>query len=127
VARNTKGYKHTVEMIEKMRKSSICKKHTEEVKQTRNTFFKGENETHSEVSLTLLKAVVAKRDKLSVLGIKVEITNLETKITTIYESIRKAAEAIDSDIKTILRREKLQKYKGINTPYKKKYIIVIKR
>jgi len=60
-------------------------------------------------------------------GIKVEITNLETKITTVHESVCKAAKFIGSDIKTILRREKSQILKGINTPYKKIYMIVIKR
>jgi SMC interacting uncharacterized protein involved in chromosome segregation len=78
---------------------------------------------HSRESLNLLKTTVVKINK----GLKVEITDLETKLTIIYESIRKAAEAIGSDIKTILRREKLQKAKGINTPYRKRYLIVIKR
>jgi hypothetical protein len=82
---------------------------------------------HSKESLTLLKAASAKRIKSPVTGIEVEITNLETKITTVYESIRKAAKNIGSDIKTILRREKSQITKGLNTPYKKIYMIVIKR
>ena len=59
-----------------------------------------------------------------------------------YDSIRKAATSIDSDIKTILPfrpglgqaspvlgrrgREKSQKEKGINTPYRKRYLISIK-
>jgi hypothetical protein len=59
--------------------------------------------------------------------LEVEITDLETKITTVYKSIRNAAESINSDIKTLLRREKSQLEKGINTPYRKRYIIVIKR
>jgi hypothetical protein len=44
-----------------------------------------------------------------------------------YFSIRKAAKAIKSDIKPILRREKQQIEKGENTPYKNRYIIYIKR
>ena len=60
-------------------------------------------------------------------SLEVEITDLETKITTNYFSIRKAAKAINSDIKTILRRETQQIEKGINTPYKNRYIINIKR
>ena len=35
--------------------------------------------------------------------------------------------SINSDIKTILRREKTQKEKGINTPYRNRYLILIKR
>jgi hypothetical protein len=38
-------------------------------------------------------------------SLEVEITELETKITTVYFSIRKAAKAINSNIKTILHRE----------------------
>jgi len=58
---------------------------------------------------------------------KVEITDLETKVTTLFVSIRKAAIAIGSDIKSILPREKNQIEKGINTPYRGKYMIIIKR
>jgi len=78
-------------------------------------------------SLNLIKAITTKRDKSSIFGIEVEITDLETKITTVYKSIRKAAKTINSDIKTILRREKSQIYKGINTPYRGRYLIFIKR
>lgn len=74
-----------------------------------------------------MKAAATNRDKLPVSGLEVEITDLETKITTIYKSIREAAKAIGSDIKTILRREKSQIEKGINTPYRKRYMILIKR
>ncbi len=81
----------------------------------------------SEKPLTLLKTVTTKRNKSSIFGIEVEITDIETKIITLYKSIRKAAKAINSDIKTILRREKLQKFKNISTPYRGKYIIIIRR
>jgi len=59
--------------------------------------------------------------------INVEITDIETNITTKYDSIRSVAKAINSDTKTILRREKSQLEKGINTPYRGRYIIKIKR
>ena len=55
-------------------------------------------------------------------SLDVEISELENKITTVYFSIRKAAKAINYDIKTIIRREKKQTKKiekGENTPYKK--------
>lgn len=67
------------------------------------------------------------RTKLSRGGVEVEVTDLDTKITTSYESIRKAAKAINSDIKSLSRREKSQLEKGINTPYKGRYIVVFKR
>ncbi len=85
---------------------------------------------HTKEAISLLKAAYANREKSPVqppVGIEVEITDLETKITTTYESIRKAAKAIGSDIKSISRREKSQLEKGINTPYRNRYMIVIRR
>jgi group I intron endonuclease len=115
-----------------MRQASLGRKHTEEVKQNMSNARKSINnpfygKTHTKKSLALMKAAALIRLKSPVKGIKVEITDLETKLTTVYDSIRKAALAINSDIKTILRREKSQIKKGINTPYKNKYIIVIIR
>ena len=132
IAGNSKGYKHTIESVEKMRQASLGRKHTEEVKQNMSNTRKSINnpfygKTHTKKSLALMKAAALIRLKSPVKGIKVEITDLETKLTTVYDSIRKAALAINSDIKTILRREKSQIKKGINTPYKNKYIIVIIR
>jgi hypothetical protein len=45
------------------------------------------------------------------------VTVLETKAITTYGSIRKAAEALNSDIKAILYNEKTQK------PFKGRYIL----
>lgn len=56
-------------------------------------------------------------------GIKVEVTDSETNITITYDSIRKAADALNSDIKTLLRREK----KGVTKLYRGKYKINIIR
>lgn len=126
IARNIKGYKHIINNIEKKRKLSIGRKQTGEVKQPMSESSKGENNPfYGKHNTESLKA--AKINQFPVPGLKVEITDLKTKSITLYESIRKAAEAIGSDIKTILRREKLQINKGLNTPYKKRYIIVIKR
>jgi len=107
-------------------------KHPDEVKQTMSDSRKGLNnpfygKTHTEESLAQMKAAAVNRLKPPVPGLEVEITDLITNITTIYDSIRKAAIAINSDIKTILRREKAQLEKGINTPYRKRFIITIKR
>ena len=55
-----------------------------------------------EEALALIKAAAENRAKPSGPGIEVDITDLETKLTTTYDSIRKAANAINSDIKTIL-------------------------
>jgi hypothetical protein len=66
------------------------------------------------------------RDKISFSmpsRIKVEVTDLERDIITIYNSIRAAVAALNTDIKTILRREKNQ----ITKPYRGRYIIKILR
>lgn len=39
-------------------------------------------------------------------GVEVKITDLETKVSTTYESINKAAKAINSDIKSLSRLKK---------------------
>lgn len=118
-----------------MRDAALGRKHTEKVRLAMSESRKGKNnpfygKTQSlrqEKSLALLKAAAANREKTPVPGIEVEITDLETKLTTTYESIRKAAKAIGSDIKSISRREKSQLEKGINTPYRNRYMIVIRR
>jgi group I intron endonuclease len=126
------GYKHTEESIEKMRNSALGRKHTEEVKSFMSESRKGENNSffgkkHTQETINLFKATAANREKPPVTGIEVDITDLETNTIISYDSIRSAAKAINSDIKTILRREKSQLEKGINTPYRDRYIIVIKR
>jgi group I intron endonuclease len=120
IAINTKGNKHTIKNIDTKQIKKVKQDHIDE----NNNFY---GKKHKEKSLILLKTTTVKRNKSPVLGLEVKITDIKTKITTVYESIRKAAVAIGSDIKTILRREKSQINKGINTPYRKRYIIVIKR
>lgn len=131
-AGSTKGYKHTDQALEKIRKLSLGRTHTEEVKNLMSENRKGINnpfygKNHSAETIEKLKQIASTRENSPVEGLEVEITDLETKTTFVYDSIRKAAISINSDIKTILRREKSQKEKGINTPYRKRYLISIKR
>lgn len=56
-------------------------------------------------------------------GLEVEVLDLDTSFTTVYSSIREAAKALNSDISTILKREK----KGIKKPFRGRYVIIIKR
>ena len=132
IASSSKGYIHTLEAISKMRMTAIGRKHTDKVKESMSINRRGKNnpffgKKHSDNSIALIKAAALNRQALPKPGLEVEILDLETKLTTIYNSVRKAAIAINSDIKTILRREKLQREKGNNTPYRKRYIITIKR
>ena len=55
---------------------------------------------HNEESLALLRIAALKRTKSPVPEIEVEVIDLETKLTTSFESIRKAANFIGSYIKT---------------------------
>jgi len=70
-----------------------------------------------------LSIIAKKRKYIPNPGLKVQVTDLDTNVTSTYDSIRKAADALKSDIKTILRREKNQ----INKPYRGRYIIKILR
>lgn len=132
IAGSSKGYKHTDEALEKMRELALGRTHSNEVKNLMSENRKGINnpfygKKHSPETIDKFKEIASNREKPPVKGLEVEITDLVTKTTLVYDSVRKAAEAIDSDIKTILRREESQKEKGINTPYRKRYIITINR
>lgn len=132
LAVNSKGYKHTSESIEKIRSQVLGRKHSDQVKKAMSESRKGINNNfygkkHSTETLDIFRVIALDRTKLSKVGVEVEITDLETKLTTTYESIRKAASAINSDIKSLSRREKSQLEKGVNTPYRGRYVIVFKR
>lgn len=131
-AGNTKGYVHTLESLDRMRNAALGRKHSDQVKKDMSEYRKGINNNfyrkkHSVETINTMRCVALNRTKLSKPGIVVEITDLETKLWSTYESIRKAADAINSDIKSLSRREKSQLEKGINTPYRGRYIIVFKR
>lgn len=120
-----------------MRGLAKGRKHTQETKKSMSINRKGENnsffnKTHTLFSKTLMKKAALNREgnRPNNPGMEVEITDLLSRSTSVYPSIRSAAKAINSDIKTILRREKAQIVKGValaSTPYRKKYIITINR
>lgn len=105
--------------------SNEVKKLMSESRMSINHQFNGKKD--KDEALNSIRNVELNRTKLSKPGVEVEITDIETKLTTTYESIRKAANAINSDIKSLSRREKSQLEKKINTPYRGIYIIVFKR
>lgn len=131
-AGSSKGYKHSVESIEKIRKAAVGRKHTDEVRDLmsknrqgiNNNFF---NKTHTPETLEKLRNIARNRTHIPVKGLEVEVTDLNTKITTTYSSVREAAKFLKSDIKTLLRREESQREKGINKPYRNRYFITINR
>lgn len=112
--------------------SAIGRKHSDQVKELMSITRKGENNSfynkkHSSQTIETLKEIAKNRKHVPVKGLEVEITDLQTKITTIHSSIREAAKFLQSDIKIILRREASQVEKGTNTPYRNRYIININR
>ena len=132
IAGSTKGYKHTEESREKMKILATGRTHSTEVKELMSITRKGENNSfynkkHTPETIEVLKEIARNRKHVPVKGLDVEITDLETKTTTVHSSIREAAKFLKSDIKIILRREASQLEKGINTPYRNKYIININR
>jgi group I intron endonuclease len=108
------------------------REHKQEVKNAMAENRKGENnpffgKTHSIENINKFKELAQNRNYKPVLGLEVEVTDLETGYTTIYDSIRNAAKGLNSDIKTILRKEKSQLEKGSNKPYRNRYVINIIR
>ena len=60
-------------------------------------------------------------------GIRVEVTDLRTNEITVYNSLRKTAEALSTDLKALRYNENIQKERGITVPFKKQYLVKIKR
>lgn len=79
--------------------------------------------TTSEDTKMKLSTIAQNRKHVPAPGLQVQVTDLDTGITTTYNSIRAVAAALNSDIKTIWRREQ----NNITKPYRKRYIINIIR
>lgn len=115
-----------------MRILAIGRKHTDEVrdfmsknrKGINNSFY---NQKHTPDTIDKFKIIASNRTYVPVKGLEVEITDIETKITSTHSSIREATKFLNSDIKTLLRRETTYKDKSINKPYRNRYIININR
>jgi len=60
-------------------------------------------------------------------GIKVKVTDLRTNETTLYNSLRNAAKALSTDLKSIYYNENLQKERGTLVPFKTHYDLKIER
>jgi len=148
VAGSCLGYKHSQETITKMRIAALNRseetkakmaaaklgqKLSEEIRaKIKATLQKEEVKAKMEVAaskrrgsklseetLAKMKASQSKRIKHPVPGIKVEVIDLNTGVSTIYESIRETALALNMSAGTISRRINL----NITKPYKKRYLI----
>jgi group I intron endonuclease len=75
--------------------------------------------THSEATLSRMRAAQSHRSHQPVAGIKVQVLDLITQETCIYNSLSEAASALEMSISTLSRRIKLT----IMKPYHKRYVI----
>jgi group I intron endonuclease len=104
-AGSTLGYKHTEETLVKFKNRTL----SEEQKAKLQDHLAKHNSSEEQRAKSRERMLKINEGK----GIQVEVTVLETKAITTYGSIRKAAEALNSDIKAILYNEKTQKpFKG---------------
>jgi group I intron endonuclease len=109
LAGNTKGYKHTLESLEKMKNRVVLSETKTKMSLSAKKRLKREGKLspfegkkHTEKSLALLRTAAKNRKKLPVPGIKVEITDIETNQTTTYDSIRSAANGFGTVISSVL-------------------------
>jgi group I intron endonuclease len=129
-AGNSKGYKHSLESIELMREKALGNKHSEKVKKAMSENRRGENNNffgktplRTEETKKKFREITLNRDKLHRPGIKVEVLDLKTNKTIIYNSIRNAVKSLDTHLSTLFRREN----KGTTKPFRNRYVIKIIR
>ena len=95
---------------------AIGRKHTDEVKYLMSINRIGENnsflEKHTIETLNRLSYRTIIINYIPVKGLVVEITDLETRVITLHSSVREAGKLLNSDIKTLLRRDVTQLLKG---------------
>jgi|SRR5690349_2929303 group I intron endonuclease len=119
VAGSTLGYKHTEETKAKFKNRKFAADHLEKLK------------AHlTELNRTERQRLAARERMLKIneaKGLKVEVTDLRTNETLIYNSLRKAAEALNTDYKSLRYNENKQKERGTIVPFKKYFIITINR
>jgi group I intron endonuclease len=128
VAGNSLGYKHSSESIEKIRNSSLGRKHSMEVRKAMSENRKGINnnffgKSHTQNVKDQLRNIALNRTKQPKPGFEVEVKDIETNTIVVYNSIREAARKIGTTISVLHRRDKL----GIVKPYRNRYYINIKR
>jgi len=101
-------------------------KHSAETKAKMSADRQGENNPNfgkpmsDAQKATLSKGMIGNTNKPS---LTVTVKDILTGVITVYPSIRKAATALKSDIKTLWRREE----NGVTKPYRDRYEITINR
>ncbi len=111
------GHKHTEATLAKFRARILTAEHKAKLKKHLASITSSKE--HRERS----KKRILDINKLK--GISVEVFDMNTKETSIYPSVRKAAEAIGCVHGTIQLADKVYREKGISRPIKKRYLIKI--
>ncbi|CCO27482.1 GIY-YIG endonuclease (mitochondrion) [Rhizoctonia solani AG-1 IB] len=142
-AKNSMGYKHTPESIEKIRESSSGRTHSLEARQLMSVAAKARmteaaiekmsgagnpfyGKTHSEETKAKLSEAAKTWFKNNNTGFAVEVLDLENNTTTVYRSINEAARSINIYASSLSNWEKKHST-GTKAPYKGRYIFTIKR
>lgn len=94
-----------------MRQIALGRNHSEEVRKAMSDNRKGENgsffcKSNTEETKAKLREIALNRTKLPRPGNEVEVLDLKTNQTTIYNSLRDAVQGLDTHLSTLLRREK---------------------
>ena len=118
-AGSTLGYKHTEETLAKFKD----RKHTPERLAKIRAHLAQLNRSE-EQRLAARERMLTLNEKK---GIKVEVTDERTNITTTYDSIRNAADALSTDLKSLYYNEKVQKERGKPVLFKKYFLVKILR
>lgn len=117
-AGSTKDYKHTEETLAKFRARLYSAEHMAMLKENQSKFNSEEQRAESRERMLEIN----KRK-----GIRVEVIDLDTNITTTYDSIRKAAESIGCAKNAIICYEKQQQKTGVVNKLKGRYVIKVIR
>lgn len=128
VAGSLLGFNHTEETKAKLRLTITGRQRSEDIKSKISASLLGHK--HSEETIAKLKEQMTdlkRKELVKLKGLGVTVLDLETNITTVYDSIRRAAEGIGCAQNSILRHEKLQLDKGYAKPFKDRYVIIIDR
>lgn len=116
-AGNSKGFKHTFEAKNKMKGRKL----TDETKNKLKSLALGRKLSEE----TKLKMSISRKGRKPTTGIKVEVTDINSNVTTSYKSIRQAAKGIGIHDTTLADyKKKIQKMEvGTISPYRNQYII----
>lgn len=79
------------------------------------------------LNLPLLRFFSTSKNKLFNKSVEITITDLETNLTSTYESISKAAKGINTSVKSLTQYINTPGFEGVKLPYKDRYFIASER